>query len=101
MAFKYLADITDNLKHQPDEEDVLILQPGEEKGFEFDFHDERWFVQADDSEPVEIGALDWTEQFRLVYRPPDRAAVSHLKDSHLIWHGHLTSRPFHGRGRID
>jgi hypothetical protein len=77
------------------------LQPQEEKTFEFDFADERWFVQAENSQPIEIGTLDWSEQFRLIYRPPDRAAVSHLQDRKLIWHGYLPSRAFHGRGRID
>jgi uncharacterized membrane-anchored protein len=86
---------------QPAEDDVVVLQPGDEKVFEFDFHDERWLVQAKNSKPIEIGTLDWTEQFRLIYRPPDRAATSHLKDRDLIWHGYLPSRAFHGRGRID
>jgi len=43
---------------QPAEDDVVVLQPGEEKLFEFDFHDERWLVQAENSEPIKIGALD-------------------------------------------
>ena len=86
---------------QPVEGDILVLQPGEEGSFEFDFHNERWLVQAENSEPIEIGLLDWTEQFRLVYRPPDRVATRHLKDRDLIWHGYLPSRAFHGRGRID
>ncbi len=86
---------------QPAVSDVLVLGPGEEKIFEFDFSDERWFVQSETTVPVEIGTLDWSEQFRLIYRPPDEAACRHLEDRDLIWHGYLPSRAFHGRGRID
>lgn len=86
---------------QPVEDDVLVLQPGEEKIFEFDFSDERWFVRSETTAPVEIGTLDWSERFRLIYRPPDEAASRHLENHDLIWHGYLPSRAFHGRGRID
>jgi len=40
------------------------------KIFEFDFSDKRWFVQAENTAPVKIGTLNWSEQFRLIYRPP-------------------------------
>ena len=86
---------------EPADDDVVLLQPGRQEVFEIDFHDKRWRVQTVNSEPVEIGALDWTEQFRLIYRPPGRAATGHLKDRAFIWHGDLPSRNFHGRGRID
>jgi uncharacterized membrane-anchored protein len=86
---------------QPLDSDVLVLQPGEEKIFEIDFSDERWFVRAENAGPAEIGTLDWSERFRLVYRPPAEAACRHLADRDLIWHGHLPCRAFHGRGRID
>jgi uncharacterized membrane-anchored protein len=86
---------------QPAADALLVLQPGEQKIFEFDFSDERWFVQAENTTPAEIGTLDWSEQFRLIYSPPDEAASSHLEERDLIWHGHLPSRAFHGRGQID
>jgi uncharacterized membrane-anchored protein len=81
--------------------DVLVLQPGEEKIFEFDFSNERWFVQSETTAPVEIGTLERSERFRLIYRPPNEAACRHLENRDLIWHGYLPSRAFHGRGRID
>jgi len=73
------------------------------KIFEFDFSDKRWFVQAENTAPVKIGTLNWSEQFKLIYRPPppDKAACLHLEDRGRIWHGYLPSRAFHGRGRID
>jgi len=80
---------------------VLVLQPGAEKIFEFDFSDERWLVRTEGTPPVEIGTLDWSERFRLVYRPPSEAACRNLQSRDLIWHGYLPSRAFHGRGRID
>jgi len=86
---------------QPVDSDVLVLKPQEEKTFEFDFSDERWFVRTADTAPVEIGTADWSERFRLVYRPPAEAECRHLENSDLIWHGYLPSRAFHGRGRID
>ncbi|CAB1065998.1 hypothetical protein D1BOALGB6SA_10797 [Olavius sp. associated proteobacterium Delta 1] len=86
---------------QPAADDLLVLQPGEEKIFEFDFSDERWFVQSETTAPVEIGTLDWSERFRIIYRPPDEAACRHLENRDLIWHGYLPSRAVHGRGRID
>jgi len=86
---------------RPNEEDVLVLKPGEEKIFEIDLADTRWFVRTENASPVEVGTLEWSEQFRLIYRPPDEAASRHLEDRDLIWHGYLPTRAFHGRGRID
>jgi uncharacterized membrane-anchored protein len=86
---------------EPADGDVLVLDPAEEKTFEFDFSDPRWFVREKDSAPVEIGTLAWSERFRLVYRPPDEASCRHLTDRDLIWHGYMPSRAFHGRGQID
>jgi uncharacterized membrane-anchored protein len=86
---------------EPLDSDVLVLQPQEEKIIEIDFSDERWFVRTEDTPPVEIGTLDWSERFRLVYRPPAGAVCRNLTDRDLIWHGYLPSRAFHGRGRID
>jgi uncharacterized membrane-anchored protein len=86
---------------KPANGDVLVLDPEEEKTFEFDFSDPRWFVRDKDSAPVEIGTLEWSERFRLVYRPPDEASCRHLADRDLIWHGYMPSRAFHGRGQID
>lgn len=85
----------------PTEGDVLVLDPEEEKTFEFDFADPRWFVRENDSAPVEIGTLAWSERFRLVYRPPGEASCRNLADRDLIWHGYMPSRAFHGRGQID
>ena len=54
-----------------------------------------------DGKVGEIGTLDWSEQFRMVYRPPNEKDCLHLAQRDLIWHGHLASRVFHGRGQID
>ena len=84
----------------PADADVVVLAPGQEKSIDLDFTDERWLVAADGN-VTEIGPLDWSEQFRLVYRPPDEKDCRHLAQRELIWHGYLPSRVFHGRGRID
>ncbi len=80
--------------------DIIVLAPGEEKQVNLEFTHERWLVEADDK-VSQIGALDWTEQFRMVYRPPREEDIRHLEHRDLIWHGYLPSRVFHGRGQID
>jgi len=78
----------------------VTLGPAEQKRFEFDFSRERWLVK-DDNTVKQIGTLDLSEQFRIVYRPPDEEQCRHLSRQDIIWHGYLASRVFHGRGQID
>ena len=84
----------------PRDSDIIILAPGQQKSIDLDFSSDRWLVSAD-GKVSQIGTLDWTEQFRMVYRPPDEKDCLHLERRDLIWHGYLPSRVFHGRGRID
>jgi len=85
---------------RPADGDVIVLAPQQEKSIEIDLSDPRWRVTGG-HEIKESGLLQWSERFRLVYRPPDRAACRHLEKRDIIWHGYLPSRVFHGRGRID
>jgi uncharacterized membrane-anchored protein len=84
----------------PSDVDVVILAPEQRMRFDFDFSTERWLVEAD-GQIKQIGTLDGSEQFRLVYRPPDEASSHYLSQKDIIWHGYLPSRVFHGRGSID
>jgi uncharacterized membrane-anchored protein len=84
----------------PNDTDVVILSPQQEISVDIHFSDERWLVKDDDV-TKEIGVLDWSEQFRIVYRPPNESVCQQLEKRELIWHGYLPSRVFHGRGRID
>jgi uncharacterized membrane-anchored protein len=84
----------------PSDVDVITLAPEQHMRFDFEFSTERWLVEAD-GQIKQIGSLDGSEQFRLVYRPPDEAASRHLSQKDIIWHGYLASRVFHGRGQID
>ena len=84
----------------PSDFDVMTLAPKQERRFVFDFSTDRWLVEADDK-VQQIGSLEFTEQFRLVYRPPDEAVTEHLEQRDLIWHGSLPTRVFHGRGQVD
>jgi uncharacterized membrane-anchored protein len=84
----------------PSDVDVITLAPEQRMRFDFEFSSERWLVEAD-GQVMQIGTLDWSEQFRLVYRPPDEAASRHLSRKDIIWHGYMPSRIFHGRGQID
>lgn len=84
----------------PSDLDVVTLAPGQQKRFDFDFSAERWRVK-DNGDVQQIGALDLTEQFRIVYRPPGEEQCRHLSRQDITWHGYLPSRVFHGRGQID
>ncbi len=84
----------------PSDFDVLTLAPQQQRRFVLDFSTDRWLVEAD-GKIQQIGSLDWSEQFRLVYRPPDEASSEHLRQKNIIWHGYLPTRVFHGRGNID
>jgi uncharacterized membrane-anchored protein len=97
-----------DLAHNPCEDifpsdfDVVILAPQQERKFTFDFSTERWLVKGNGNGKVkQIGTLDRTEQFRIVYRPPNDEQIRHLSQKDIIWHGYLASRVFHGRGQID
>jgi uncharacterized membrane-anchored protein len=95
-----------SLAHNPCEEifpsdfDVVTLAPRQEMKFLFDFSTDRWLVKGKDK-VKQIGTLDPTEQFRIVYRPPGEEQSRHLSRKDMIWHGQLASRVFHGRGQID
>ncbi|MEJ2727222.1 MAG: GDYXXLXY domain-containing protein [Deltaproteobacteria bacterium] len=84
----------------PSDADVITLAPEQRMRFDFEFSAERWLVEAD-GQIKQIGTLKGSEQFRLVYRPPDEAASRHLHQKDIIWHGYMPSRVFHGRGNID
>jgi len=84
----------------PSDVDVITLAPGQQKRFDFEFSSDRWLVEAN-GQVKQIGSLDGSEQFRLLYRPPDQKDCRHLSQKDLIWHGYMPSRVFHGRGQID
>lgn len=84
----------------PTDADLMTLAPQQEKSVDMDFSGDRWLVMTD-GKICQIGALDWSEQFRMVYRPPSAKDCQHLEQRDLVWHGVLASRVFHGRGQID
>lgn len=84
----------------PSDVNVVTLAPRQEMKFLFDFSTDRWLVEGKEK-VKQIGALARTEQFRIVYRPPSAEQCRHLSQKDMIWHGHLSSRLFHGRGQID
>ncbi len=84
----------------PADVDVVTLAPQQDMKFTFDFSTERWLVKGKEK-VKQIGTLDRTEQFRIVYRPPNEEQTQHLSQQDIVWHGYLSSRVFHGRGQID
>ena len=85
---------------RPTDADVVVLDAGQKKSIDVDFASDRWQVEAD-GKVSQIGTLEWSEQFRIVYRPPQENQCRHLEQRDLIWHGYLPTRVFHGRGQID
>ena len=85
---------------KPSNADIILLQPGEKRPFDFDLTERRWYVTGKDV-PVEIGSLNRSEMFRIVHRPPSPESCVGLQNAQLIYHGALPSRAFHGRGTID
>jgi uncharacterized membrane-anchored protein len=85
---------------RPTDADVVVLEPGQKKSIDLDFATDRWQVEAD-GKVSQIGILEWSEQFRIAYRPPPENQCRHLEQRELIWHGYLPTRVFHGRGQID
>lgn len=84
----------------PSDEHIVLLQPQEKHEVDFDFTNERWHV-TDKDKKVEIGTLEWSERFRIVYRPPNKDLLQELANQGNIWHGYLPSRAFHGGGNVD
>lgn len=84
----------------PTDADVRLLRPGETYPITVDFTAPDWAVRNGNGKTNTLGALDWGDLFRLVYRPPSAEACQGLREARLIWHGELMSRAF-GGGRID
>ncbi|MBF0101816.1 MAG: GDYXXLXY domain-containing protein [Desulfobacterales bacterium] len=80
--------------------DVVILKPNSVHEIDFDFSNPRWYV-FEQKKAVQIGALETTELFRIVYSSPLPEQCSQLTHKDSIWHGYIASRRFHGRGNID
>lgn len=80
---------------------VRVLQPGEIHSVRIDFTDSSWYVARGGALARPIYELDRSAMFRLVYRPPTKKASEHLEQAELVWHGHLPSRAFNGRGWVD
>ena len=78
------------------------LKPGEKYSIRVNFRDPQWFVIRD-NEPLRAvtGLSNWSEQFRLCYRPPAREEYRQLRHAAIIWHGSLPSRAFTGGERVD
>jgi uncharacterized membrane-anchored protein len=83
--------------------DVRVLQAGQEYEFSIDFSNPAWFVKKGNEPPHTISDpnMGWSNNFRLVYRPPSKEECKHLDKADMIWHGYLRSSSFNGGGRID
>ncbi len=82
------------------ENHIVVLTPDAKKSWEIDLNEPRWHV-THNKKTAEIGSLPFRNRFRFVYRPPSREKTNHISNKELIWHGYLTSRAFHGQGRVD
>ncbi|MBU4199599.1 MAG: GDYXXLXY domain-containing protein [Verrucomicrobia bacterium] len=92
----------DQQRPAPTDADVHVLKPGEKYSIRIDLRDPQWFVRQGKEPPRAITGLgEWSDQFRLFYRPPAREECRQLQHANLIWHGNLPSRAFNGGGRVD
>ena len=76
--------------------DVLTLAAGATHSVDLDLSEPRWHVLKD-GQPVEIGALQGFEQFRMEYR----ASAAETPQAASIWRGHMASQAFNANGVID
>jgi uncharacterized membrane-anchored protein len=81
-------------------DDLIILKPEQTYTAEMDLADPRWHVVAD-GKTVEIGLLEPSARFRLVYRSPSRHAVAEAGMDQGVWVGELPSRAFGVYGTVD
>jgi uncharacterized membrane-anchored protein len=103
--WRWVGEDQDVPDPQPD--DVIVLQPGQDHAIRVDFADPAWFVvnSAESGSGAAAQSLtgvsrDWSARFRLVYHAPSREACQNLPHADLIWHGRLATRAFSGR-RVD
>lgn len=76
--------------------DVITLAAGETHSVDLDLSEPRWHVLKD-GQPVEIGALQGFEQFRIEYR----ASAAETPQAASIWRGRMASQAFNATGVID
>jgi len=93
----------------PEPGQVIVLKPGQIHSIRISFDNPRWSVVKEEKgpsekkTPVKLIDLnpDWSARFRLEYRPPERALLTSVPNSKLIWHGRLPSRAFNAVGNLD
>ena len=76
--------------------EIRVLQAEEEYQIFYDFNDPQWLVE-EDGKLVSIDSLQWNQQFRIIYRPPQVESP----DGVDVWRGYLPSPSFNGGGRVD
>ena len=86
--------------YQPSTYGLIPLAPQQSHEIEFELTDSRWHVLLN-NKPTEIGTLESSPQFRLVYRSPSLEQVENLNVDKEIWLGDLPSQAFNASGRID
>jgi uncharacterized membrane-anchored protein len=105
-AFRWIGET--NSVPRPEPRNVILLQPGRTYTNHLDLTRPEWFVadirtNAVDRQPRPLQRLtpDWSNGFRIEYRPPPPEACAQLPDAKLIWHGRLRSRWFNPMGSGD
>lgn len=93
--------LADQARPVVSDQDVVVLQPGQQHDIRVDLTQSDWFVQKPGEAAKSLAdSRQWGAMFRLVYRPPSVEECKGLKQAALIWHGELPSRSF-GGGRVD
>ncbi len=97
-----------NTSPTPEPRNVIVLQPGQSHTHHLDLTRPEWFVVDVRTNAVIRSAQslqqlnpDWSNGFRMEYRPPSAEACVKLPDAKLIWHGRLRSQWFNPMGNVD
>jgi uncharacterized membrane-anchored protein len=105
-GYRWVGETNSSLT--PESPSVIVLQPGQRHTNHLDLTRPEWFVvdvrtNAMNSQPKALQQLaqDWSNGFRIEYRPPSAEACAKLPDAKLIWHGRLRSQWFNPMGNVD
>ena len=105
-AYRWVGET--NTLPPPEPRNVIVLQPGQSHTNHLDLMRPEWFVvdvrtNAASRLPAPLQQLapDWSNGFRIEYRPPPAEACAKLSNAKLIWHGRLRSQRFNPMGNVD
>jgi hypothetical protein len=97
-----------NTPPTPEPRNVIVLQPGQRHTNHLDLTRPEWLVvdvrtnaMSRSAQSLQQLNPDWSNGFRIEYRPPSTEACAMLPNARLIRHGRLRSQWFNPMGNVD